>query len=242
MAEVLRAIFARPSSSRSGSEPEQVVLKGITVAPKHGARVRVMACAPARARCRTRARIVRTPTISARQTRWSRKIARASPLWTASGSRRAPSRRALGTVLNFGDADRATGRTSENTATQSSTSSLAVARPAPPASPPSPRRPRDSSGAPPSSPGGSRRRSRQGPPQAGGRSGGVGPDLRIEDQVEPEHREQEPGAGGHERGHDASISADEGTMNAPSRVRAPFTRLSCGREINAPEDRERERT
>ena len=46
MAEVLRVILARTELEPVRSEPEEVVLKGITVAPKHGARVRVLAKRP----------------------------------------------------------------------------------------------------------------------------------------------------------------------------------------------------
>jgi cytochrome P450 len=43
MAEVLRVIFSRAELEPLRPEPEQVVLKGITIAPKHGAQVRVTA-------------------------------------------------------------------------------------------------------------------------------------------------------------------------------------------------------
>ncbi len=46
MAEVLRVIFSRVELEPVRPEPETVVLKGITVAPKHGARVRVVAKRP----------------------------------------------------------------------------------------------------------------------------------------------------------------------------------------------------
>ena len=48
MAEVLRVIVSRADLAPVRPEPEQVVLKGITIAPKHGARVRVLARRPRR--------------------------------------------------------------------------------------------------------------------------------------------------------------------------------------------------
>ena len=49
MAEVLRVILSRVELQPVRPEPEQAVLKGITIAPKHGARVRVRALRPVEA-------------------------------------------------------------------------------------------------------------------------------------------------------------------------------------------------
>jgi cytochrome P450 len=46
MAEVLRVIFSRAELESARPEPDQAVLKGVTIAPKHGARVRVAAKRP----------------------------------------------------------------------------------------------------------------------------------------------------------------------------------------------------
>jgi cytochrome P450 family 135 len=50
MVEVLRAMFSRVELEPVRPEPEEVVLKGITIAPKHGAEVRVVSRRPANRR------------------------------------------------------------------------------------------------------------------------------------------------------------------------------------------------